>query len=90
MIRKPSGTQRESRAHSAVGRAIDAGSAAGKSAQQGMRTINSGCTMLFLLMMGFGLLTSGTPWWFKLPGLALFGGAIYLVRRHSAKIRDQS
>jgi hypothetical protein len=90
MIRKPFGAQRESRAHVAVGRAIDVGSAAGKSAQQGARMLNSGCLMLFLLMMAFGLLTSATPWWFKLPGLALFGGAIYLVRRHSANIRRRT
>ena len=52
--------------------------------------VSSGCLMLFLVMMAFGLLTSGTPWWFKLPGLALFGGAIYLVRKHRFKVRDKS
>ena len=88
MIRKPSGTQRETRAHAAVGRAMDAGTSAGKGVQQGARMANSGCLMLFLLMMAFGLLTSGTPWWFKLPGLALFGGAIYLTSKHAARVRD--
>ena len=69
---------------------MDAGAAAGKGVQQGARMLNSGCLMLFLLMMAFGLLTSGTPWWFKLPGLALFGGAIYLTRKSAARVRDRN
>ena len=90
MIRKPPGAEQESRTHAAVGRAMDVGAAAGRSAQDGAQMVNSGCLMLFLVMMAFGLLTSGTPWWFKLPCLALFAVAIHLVRKHRLKARDRS
>jgi hypothetical protein len=80
VIRKPEGEERESKAHIAVGRAIETGHqvrvAGWKTAQVG----GAGCFTLFLAMMAFGLIMSSTPWWFKAIGLIIFAGAFKLVR----------
>lgn len=88
MIRKPANLERESRAHAAVGRAMEVGNAVGKEAQHASQALRSGFLILFLGMMAFGLLTSGTPWWFKLPGIVLFCGAIQWVRKRRATARS--
>jgi hypothetical protein len=87
MIRKPARLERETRAHATVGRAMEVGRAAGEAAQRGSRALGSGVLILWLVLMAFGLLTSGTPWWFKLIGLALIYGAIRLVRKHRQAVR---
>jgi len=66
MIRKPSGVEQEDRLHAAVGSVIQTGAevrAVGRKVQRKGRMI--GVYYVFG-MMGFGLLFSSTPIWFKL------------------------
>lgn len=77
MIRKPSGAQQEDRLHAAVGSVIETGAsvrAAGRTAQKAGRKV--GLHYIFG-MMGFGLLFSSTPIWFK---LILFGGGWWIFK----------
>ena len=65
MIRKPSGVEQEDRLHAAVGTVIQTGAkvrAAGRTVQKAGRKV--GLYYIFG-MMGFGLLVSSTPFWFK-------------------------
>ena len=71
MIRKPEGQEQESKAHRAVGRAMDVGGGVRDASRKGAR-IAGGCYLAGLLtMMMFGLLLSATPLWFKATGLVL-------------------
>ena len=71
MIRKPLGTEQESKAHAAVGRAIEVGGEVKQAAQKGSRLAGIGCMFYLALAMGFGLIMSSTPWWFKAGGLLI-------------------
>lgn len=86
MIRKPSGVQQEAKLHAAVGSVIHTGAevraVARKMRLQG-RMI--GVTYIFV-MMGFGLLFSSTPIWFK---LVLFGGGYWLFKMWKSWIANQ-
>lgn len=81
MIRKPEGKEQESKAHRAVGRAMDAGGSVRDASVKGAR-IAGGCYLaVFLTMMMFGLVTSATPLWFKAIGIALLALGFRFVRR---------
>jgi hypothetical protein len=80
MIQKPPGAEQESRAHAAVGRAIEIGGDVRDVSRKGGRLLGAGYVYFFIAMMSFGLITSSTPIWFKAIGLALFYGAFRLVR----------
>ena len=77
MIRKPSGAEQEDRLHAAVGTVLESGAsvrAAGKNVRKAGRKVG----LYYLVgMMGFGLLFSSTPIWFK---LLLFGGGFWLFK----------
>lgn len=65
MIHKPRGAQEEDRLHAAVGSVIRTGAevrSAGKAVGRAGRSL---LLYYFFGMMGFGLLMSGTPAWFK-------------------------
>jgi hypothetical protein len=88
VIRKPQGRQQEDRLHSAVGSVIRTGSevrSAGRAVQRGARTLS---LYYFFGIMGFGLLMSATPVWFKLAvgagGFLLFKALKGLIARRSA------
>jgi hypothetical protein len=80
MIHKPRGAERESRAHVAVGRAIEIGEDVRDASRKTGRMLGVGYVYFFMAMMAFGLITSSTPIWFKAIGLALFYGAFRAVR----------
>ena len=80
MIRKPPGAESESKAHAAVGRAIEIGGEVRDVSRKGGQLLSAGCAYYFIGIMAFGLLMSGTPIWFKAIGLGLFYGAFRLVR----------
>ena len=71
MIRKPSGAEQESRLHAAVGSAIETGADVRAVGRKAGRVGSKIYLYYFFGMMGFGLLFSSTPIWFK---LILFGG----------------
>ena len=80
MIRKPEGEEQESKAHRAVGRAIEVGGEVRNATRKGAR-IARGCYLAaFLTMMMFGLLLSATPLWFKALGVVLFALGFRFVR----------
>jgi hypothetical protein len=80
MIRKPEGQEQESKAHRAVGRAMDVGGNVRDASIKGAR-IAGGCYLAGLLaMMMFGLLLSATPLWFKGIGIALLAVGFRFVR----------
>ena len=80
MIRKPEGQEQESKAHRAVGRAMEVGGGVRDASRKGAR-IAGGCYLAALLtMMMFGLLLSATPLWFKAIGLVLFALSFRFVR----------
>jgi hypothetical protein len=80
MIRKPPGSERESTAHAAVGKAIEIGGEVRETAQKGGQLLGKGCAIYFAIAMAFGLLMSDTPIWFKALLLALGYGAYRLAR----------
>ena len=80
MIQKPSGAERESRAHEAVGDGIRMGGQARDVARKGGRMVAIVYLYWFLGMMVFGLLVSSTPFWFKAIGLLIFAGIFYAAR----------
>lgn len=80
MIRKPGSSERRSTAHEAVGRAIDLGGEARQVSKQAAKVAGNGCAIYFVGIMAFGLLVSGTPWWFKALILAL-GVGIYQAKK---------
>ncbi|MEO6256354.1 MAG: hypothetical protein ABIO69_06060 [Sphingomicrobium sp.] len=92
MIRKPSGEQQEDRLHAAVGSVIETGAqvrAAGRTA----RKAGSKVVLYYLFgMMGFGLLMSSTPIWFKAVlgglGYGLFRLAKHLTARRISNSAD--
>lgn len=80
MIRKPEGEEQESKAHRAVGRAMDIGGNVRDASITGAR-MAGGCYLAgFLALMMFGLLFSATPLWFKAIGLVLLVVAFRFVR----------
>jgi hypothetical protein len=89
MIRKPPGSayERESVGHAAVARAAQIGEEVRTGARRTGYAVSGTFMVLWLGMMAFGLLMSGTPAWFKLPGLIGFGALIrYVHRRTKAKL----
>jgi hypothetical protein len=81
MIRKPPGAEQESRAHAAVGRAIEVGGEVREAANKGGLLLSKGCLLIYFVpMMIFGVVTSDTPIWFKALLLALGYGAYRLFR----------
>ena len=80
MIRKPPGTEQESKAHSTVRQTIDAGSRVADAADAGGRMLGRGCLLFVAVGMGFGLLTSRTPLWFKALMLAAGYGIYRLIK----------
>jgi hypothetical protein len=80
MIQKPPGAERESKAHAAVGRAIEIGGDVKEASRKGGRMVAKGYLLWFGVMMGFGLIMSSTPWWFKALLLALGYGGYRLLR----------
>jgi hypothetical protein len=80
MIRKPPGSERETTAHAAVGKAIEIGGEVGEAAQKGQRLLSKGCLIYFAIAMAFGLLLSDTPIWFKGLVLVLGYGAYRLIK----------
>ena len=87
MIRKPPGAERESKAHAAVGKAIEIGGEVGQAARTGGRLLNKGCLIYLGIAMAFGLLVSSTPLWFKALVLALAYGAYRLVKAVVRRLR---
>lgn len=85
MIRKPPGTERESTAHAAVGRVIDAGADVGEAAKRGWKAYQTGAAWYVGIGMGFALIMSATPIWFKGAMLALGYGAYRLLKGTSAR-----
>ena len=83
MIRKPPGSERESTAHAAVGKAIEIGGEVGEAAQKGQRLLSKGCLIYFAIAMAFGLLVSDTPIWFKGLVLLVGYGAYRLIKAAS-------
>jgi hypothetical protein len=78
VIKKPSGAEQEDRLHAAVGSVLEVGegvAAAGLKVRRGGQY--AGAYYLFGVM-GFGLLFSSTPIWFK---LLLLGAGYWLFRR---------
>lgn len=84
MIRKPPGSERESTAHAAVGKAMEIGGEVGEAAQKGSKLIGKGCTLYLAIAMAFGLLMSDTPIWFKAL-LLLLGYGGYRLFKAAAK-----
>ena len=80
MIRKPPGSERESTAHAAVGKAIEIGGEVGEAAQKGQQLLSKGCLIYIGIAMAFGLLVSSTPLWFKGLVLLLGYGAYRLIK----------
>ena len=80
MIRKPPGAERESTAHATVGRAMEIGGEVRDASRKGGQLLGKGCALYFALAMGFGLLVSSTPLWFKGLVLLLGYGAYRLIR----------
>ena len=86
MIRKPPGSERESSAHAAVGKAIEIGGEVGEAAQKGGQLLGKGCALYFAIAMAFGLLLSDTPIWFKALLLLLGYGAYRLIKAASKRM----
>jgi hypothetical protein len=86
MIRKPPGTERESKAHEAVGRAIEIGGEVKEATQKGSQLLGKGCAIYFAIAMAFGLLVSNTPLWFKALLFALGYGAYRLIKAASKRL----
>ena len=80
MIRKPAGSERESKTHAAVGRAMEVGGEVKDAAQKGQRLLNKGCLIYLAIAMAFGLLLSDTPLWFKALLLLLGYGGYRLIK----------
>ena len=80
MIRKPAGAERESKAHAAVGRAIEVGEDVRDAGRKGGQLLGKGCGIYLAIAMTFGLLTSSTPLWFKAAVLAVAYGIYRLVK----------
>ena len=80
MIRKPPGAEQESKAHAAVGRAIEFGAEAKEVTQKGGQLLSKGCMIYLAAAMAFGLIMSSTPLWFKALVLALGYGGYRLVK----------
>lgn len=80
MIQKPPGADREeeeSRAHAAVGKAIDVLPEIREATKQTAR-VAGGCYGTWLLALApIFVLISSTPWWFKLLCLAGIGWLFY-------------
>jgi hypothetical protein len=86
MIRKPPGAERESKAHAAVGRAIEIGGDVRDVSNKAGLLLSKGCLLIYFVpMMAFGVLTSETPWWFKGLLLALGYGVYRLLRAAAAR-----
>jgi len=86
MIRKPSGAEQEDRLHAAVGSVLQTGAevrAAGRTVQKAGRKVG---LYYFFGMMGFGLLFSSTPIWFK---LVVAGGGYWLYKVSKGWIERQ-
>ena len=86
MIRKPPGSERESSAHAAVGKAIEIGGEVGEAAQKGQQLLGKGCALYLAIAMAFGLLVSDTPIWFKALLLMLGYGAYRLIKAASRRM----
>ena len=80
MIRKPPGAEQESKAHAAVGKAIEIGGEVKEATQKGSQLLGKGCALYLGIAMAFGLLLSSTPLWFKALVLALGYGAYRLIK----------
>ncbi len=80
MIRKPPGSERESKAHEAVGRAIEIGGEVRDATQKGSQLLGKGCFLYLAIAMAFGLLMSDTPLWFKALVAGLAYGAYRLFK----------
>lgn len=81
MIRKPETTEKESRAHAAVGRGLDAGAQGLEAADRGFRLMSRGCLLYLAVGSAIALVVSSTPIWFKAVVLAIGYGIYRLVRR---------
>ena len=80
MIRKPPGSERESKAHEVVGKAMEVGGEVRDASRKGGQLLGKGCAIYFAIAMAFGLLVSSTPLWFKALVLALGYGAYRLIK----------
>lgn len=90
MIRKPPGAEQESKAHAAVGRAIEIGGDVRDASKKGGRILGKGCGIYLVVVMAFGLLMSNTPWWFKGLVLLLGYGAYRLVRSAAKRFQFEA
>jgi hypothetical protein len=86
MIRKPTSAERESRAHASVGRAMEIGGDVRDVSRRAARAAGALYLKLFLLMMAFGLIVSGTPIWFKALVLAMGYGIYRLIKAYQGRI----
>ena len=86
MIRKPPGGEQESRAHAAVGRALEIGEEFRDASQKGSRLLSKGCGIDLAIAMAFGLLMSDTPLWFKALLFMLGYGAYRLIKAASQRL----
>ena len=79
MIQKPKESELESKAHAAVGRAIELGGDVKDASKKGGRMLAKGYLIFFAVIMAFGLLMSDTPIWFKaiLLGLGYCGYRLF-------------
>lgn len=86
MIRKPPGAEQESKAHAAVGRAIEIGGDVRDASKKGGQLLGKGCGIYLAVVMAFGLLMSSTPLWFKALVLALGYGAYRLLKAAAGRV----
>jgi hypothetical protein len=85
MIRKPPGSEQESKTHAAVGRAIEVGGEVRDASRKGGQLLGKGCFVYLGIAMGIGVLVSSTPLWFKALLLALGYGGYRLVKAAGAR-----
>jgi hypothetical protein len=81
MIRKPTRIDRESKAHVAVGRAMEAGATVRDVSARTGKAVSRGYILLVLCFAFLAALTSSTPLWFKAICMLGIGALIRFVWR---------
>lgn len=81
MIRKPTGLERETTAHMAVGQVIEAGAGVREAAVKTRKAVSRGYILLTLCAAFFAALTSSVPLWFKAILLVGIGALIRFTWR---------
>lgn len=90
MIRKPPGVEKESKAHAAVGKAIEIGGDVKDVTRKGGQLLGKGCALWFGAVMAFGVVMSDTPIWFKALLLMLGYGIWRLIKAAGQRAQQAS